>query len=101
MDVDIIHAYMKSKLTLPYNMRVLPFKYNRNFWYQTGTNEGLYVSTCSHMLEVGFDDILNWFTRNQIFIKEVKEKVHIVGPATFDEEDEDEDEENDDADIYN
>ena len=76
-DAEAIFQYIWGKIQINQGNMVTNVKWKKSFWYQEGESQGNYTEECSHILECATDGILDWFTKNQRFIKEVKEKVVI------------------------
>ncbi len=91
-DAAAVLAYIRAKIGLVLGQEVEEAPYDEDFWYDLEINHGKYKQEPSHRCEVGSDKILQWFSRNQKFLKEPTQKDKIA-PQDQDSDDEDEDEE--------
>ena len=92
-DSQLLFDHILASLDVTTGRSVKTVKWRKDTWYQEGTSKTKYKESCSDISEEGSRKIYDWFVNNQRFIKEVKEKIVIVGEATVDEDREEEDDE--------
>jgi len=90
-DAAAVLAYIRKKIGLVLGQEVEEVPYDEDFWYDLEINHGKDKQEPSHRCEVGSDKILQWFSRNQKFLKEPTQKDRIA-PQDQELDDKDEDE---------
>jgi len=94
-DVKKIANYIRQKVGHVFGKKPPTLDYYRDFWYDLDLHQGKYQQTPSHRSEVGGDQVIKWFTNNQRFLTEIRDKV----VQTADDEEESDGESDSDSDF--